>query len=426
MSNFFRVLYTALLILALPLLFLRLLWRSRKLPAYRQRWLERLGFFPKLQVNPHGVWVHAVSVGEVVAALPLIHALRAQDKHLPITVTTTTPTGSQRVKQSLHDTVTHVYLPYDFPWALQSFLRKIQPRSCIILETELWPNLLNTCKQRKIPVIIANGRISDRSLLGYKRIQRLVTSMLQQIAYVAAQSRQDTDRFIALGMDKDKVHTTGNLKFDVQVNAAQQQAAQMFKPSLGSRLVLVAASTHEGEETIILQAMQQLQAIDPRYLLILIPRHPDRFNAVADLLAEYKFNYVRRSQEVACTDDVQVMLGDSMGEMYFYYSLADVAFVGGSLVPIGGHNLLEPASLGATIITGPHLHNFTEITNLLLAADALRIINNSNELVTQVTELFTSSMQRERLGTAALRVVDQNRGALDRVLDGLYSVILKN
>lgn len=395
---------------------LRLYWKSLKLPTYRERILERLGFYKSLVVAPHGVVIHAVSVGEVVAAVPLVKALQAQYPALSITITTTTPTGAQRVKQSFGDKVLHMYVPYDIPWIVTRWLNKVRPSCVIIMETEIWPNLINSCYKHKIPTLIANACLSDSSFSGYKRINFFIKKILQQLTCVAAQSRMDGERFESLGLPTDKLQITGNLKFDVLVNKQQQDDGKLFKEGLGNRLVWVVASTHAGEETQILSAFKEVQKNHQDLLLILIPRHPDRFKEVAELLIQHKINFIQRSKNQACTNSVSVMLGDTMGELGMYYSIADVAFVGGSLVPIGGHNLLEPAALGIPCITGPYTYDCKETVVMLEQAAALIVVHNAAELAQQVKLLLDSIEYRAKIAANALQVVMQNRGSVQKIM----------
>lgn len=411
MFTLLRYLYSLVITLALPFIFFRLLWRSRKVPAYRSRWLERLGVFKNPGLTANGIWLHAVSVGEVVAAVPLINALLAAYPGMPIIVTTTTPTGSERLRQALGDKIFHVYMPYDLTWALKLFLNIIKPRCLIIMETELWPNLLHLCKQKNIPVIIANARLSDKSFAGYFRFKKIISNILNQITYVAAQSQLDAERFILLGMPADKVQAVGNLKFDVKINPIVNS-----RLVVNNRTILVAASTHAGEEEQVLQAFNNVKKQQSDLLLILVPRHPDRFNTVAKLLEKNNLNYVRRSSGDAISQNVAVLLGDTMGELNIFYSVADIAFVGGSLMPIGGHNLLEPAAFGVPIITGPYYSNFKEITNKLLQADGLRIINNPVQLADQIVEWLDDENIRKQIGVNANAMIEQNRGALSKIM----------
>lgn len=415
MYTLLRYLYSLLLTLALPLIFLRLYLRSIKVPSYRMRWLERLGII-KATIEPGGIWIHAVSVGEVVAAIPLINALQLSYPHMPITVTTTTPTGSQRLQQSIGDKVNHMYMPYDVAWALQDILHKIRPKVLLIMETELWPNLLYKCKQQEIPVIIVNARISDKSLRGYKRIKPFTARLLQQVTLVLAQSDQDGERFVELGLAPDKLEVVGNLKFDVEIPQQQQLLGMALKGKLNNRQVWVAASTHAGEEEQILTAFATIHAKWPDCLLILVPRHPNRFDDVANLIEKHGFSYVRRSTDHLCTPDTAVLLGDTMGELNIFYAAADLAFVGGSLVPIGGHNLLEPAAAGIAMMTGPHMNNFKEITDKLLENQAVFIVHNMKQITQQVEIWLSNTQLRGDVGARGLAVIVQNRGTTAKVI----------
>lgn len=395
---------------------MRLWRRSLKVPAYRLRWSERIGIFQGQGPKPGGIWIHAVSVGEIVAALPLINAILQQYPQLSLTVTTTTPTGSQRLLQSVGGKVFHIYAPYDLPWAMSRFIKLVQPRLAVIMETELWPNLLYVCNNAKIPVINANGRLSAHSLRGYLRIKPIIESMLKQITCVAAQSQLDADRFIQLGLPINNLQVCGNLKYDVQIPDVQKDLGIELKRNLPGRKILVAASTHPGEEEQVLTAFKNILTKVPECLLILVPRHPDRFEEVAKTLEREGFAYVRRSQDTECTDKTQVLLGDTMGELNIFYSSADLAFVGGSLVPFGGHNLLEPAAAGVATITGSDTSNFREITQKLLAADALCVIRNSTELSTRVLDLLSDPVLMAGMSKRGLAVVQQNQGATQKVI----------
>ncbi len=415
--------YSILMLLLLPVLILRLLWRSLKLPVYRQRLMERIGFYGDFNVVPGGILVHAVSVGEVVAALPLIKAIQTQYPDLTITVTTTTPTGSQRVKQAFGDKVAHIYLPYDMNFAVRRFLQVVQPSCAVIMETEIWPNLFAQLKSKNIPFFIANGRISDASINRYLRVKWFLTHALNKLNCVAAQSQIDGERFVQIGLPQQKLQIAGNLKFDVQTNTEQQSAGQQLKATFGDRLVWVAASTHGGEEEQVLSAFAEVRELFPQCLLILVPRHPDRFDAVAALLAAQNINFVRRTENKACNSETAVLLGDTMGELGMYYAAADVTYVGGSLVPIGGHNLLEPAALGIPSITGHHVNNFREITALLQNTDAVFVVQNADELATRVIELLANPSLRQKIGTNALETVIKNRGAIKNIMQIISGLV---
>ncbi len=417
-----RYLYTFLFYLALPYVFLRLLWRSLRQPEYRQRLGERLGFCPfRLEKC---IWVHAVSVGETLAAIPLIKSLQARYPHLPMLVTTMTPTGGARVKSAFGDSVTHAYLPYDLPGAMKRFLKTMQPVVSIIMETELWPNLLDACHKNNVPVCLVNARLSEKSARGYGRIAPLTREMLRNIDFIAAHGQPDAERFVALGARKERLAVTGNIKFDLELPQELAEKCRILRDQLGKhRFVWIAASTHEGEEEIILAAHKKVLEKNPEALLILVPRHPDRFDAIAKL-CEQSFVTARRSKNQPCTGETKVYLGDTMGELLLLYGAADVAFVGGSLIPRGGHNMLEPGALEKPILTGPHLFNFAEISELFVAANALTKVTSEESLVTFLIALMQNPEERAAMGQRALHVVNANRGALKKQLE-LVGTLLK-
>lgn len=410
-----RYLYTFLFYLALPFIFLRLWWRSLRQPAYRQRIRERLGFYP--QKLEKSIWVHAVSVGEVIAAIPLIKALNSRYPHMPMVVTTMTPTGAERVKIALGDRVIHAYIPYDLPSAVQRFINHMHPVIAIIMETELWPNLLAVSRKNNIPICLVNARLSEKSAKGYHRIAPLAQEMLRHLDLIAAHGQADANRFIALGAPKERMVVTGNIKFDIELPAELATKSMALREMLGKeRFIWIAASTHEGEEEIILAAHKKIRELNPSALLILVPRHPDRFDAIAKLV-EQSFNSSRRSMQQTCTQETAVYLGDTMGELLLLYGAADVAFVAGSLIPRGGHNMLEPGALGKPIITGTHLFNFAEISELFVSANALIKVLDANSLATQLVLLMQQPEERKQMGARALKVVAANRGALAKQVE---------
>jgi 3-deoxy-D-manno-octulosonic-acid transferase len=383
------------------------------LPAYRQRLGERLGFYPfRLEKC---LWVHAVSVGETIAALPMIKELMARYPNLPMLVTTMTPTGAARVKLALGDTAIHAYIPYDLPDAIGRFLKAMNPVAGIIMETELWPNMVAACQQKNIPICLVNARLSEKSARGYHRVGWLTHGMLQRITLIAANGEPDAKRFIALGAPVERVVVTGNIKFDLVIPAKLASDSIALRESLGKdRFIWIAASTHEGEEELVLAAHKKLLEKNSNALLILVPRHPDRFDAVAKL-CEQNFVTKRRSQATQ-SSAAQVFLGDTMGELLLMYSAADVAFVAGSLVPRGGHNMLEPAALSKPILTGPHIFNFAEIGDMFYSANALTKVTNAETLAEQLGVLMQNPHEREQMGKRALHVINENRGALGRQL----------
>lgn len=417
-SQMLRALYTIGFTLLTPLLILRLYYKSLRAPLYAQRIPERFGFF-KAPEKKGAVWIHAVSVGEVVAAIPIVRYLQQKYPCQPIVFTTMTPMGSNRVKQDFGDQVFHLYIPYDFPWALNRFFSNIAPKLCIILETELWPNVLSACKIRQIPVIIANAHLSERSVRGYQRIRPMTQEMLHCLTAVAAQSQQDADRFLQIGLDAKKLSVMGNIKFDVPSSDSTVTAdnAQLWRKSFKPRPVWIAASTHPGEEALVLEAFKIIRKSASNALLILVPRHPERFKGIEDLVKQQNMSVVTRSSGAIVQTDTAVFLGDTMGELLAFYQAADIAFVGGSLVPIGGHNLLEPAALGIPIITGPYLHNYVEISSFLLEAKGMLKVENPTELATTVLQWFKMPEQRLEAGQSAQQVVKNNQGTAQRVFD---------
>lgn len=412
-----RYLYSFILYLILPFILLRLWWKSRKLPAYKTRWLERLGYGPVLNSKTPVLWIHAVSVGESIAALVLAKELLKQHPQLSLMLTTMTPTGSDMVMRYQDPRIHHSYVPYDLPVAITRFLKRVRPKLIIIMETELWPNTLHLAQKEKIPLMLANARLSARSARGYSYIRWLTRKMLRSIHLIAAQSQEDADRFIKLGALADHVQVYGSIKFDMQAPKDLIQQGKLLRASWDiDRPVWIAASTHQREEEIILQAFKLIRQKLQTALLILVPRHPERFKDVAQLCIDENFNIIKRSQGIPCSVDTDIFLGDSLGELFLYYAAADVAFVAGSLIPIGGHNLLEPAALGLAVISGPYLSNFNEISKLLKNADALRIVNNHHELAEQVIYLLTQNQERQRLGQNSKQVVEANRGAVAKHL----------
>jgi 3-deoxy-D-manno-octulosonic-acid transferase len=417
-----RYLYTLLFYLALPYVFLRLLWRSRRSPEYRKRWGERLGFFP--QKVDKCIWVHAASVGETIAAIPLIKALKAAYPAVPILVTNMTITGSARTKAAFGDSVLQSYVPYDLPSILERFIQRVNPVIALILETELWPNIFYVCQKHQIPVVVANARLSEKSAAGYATVASITRDMLLATEKMAIQTRAEADRFLALGLPPERADVTGNLKFDMEVPADLAEKSSALRTSLGAdRLIWIAASTHASEEEIMLDAHKRICEKFPNALLILVPRHPERFDVVFQLCMQQKFQISRRSQQAPVTADTQIYLADTMGEMFLMYAVSDVAFVAGSFAPIGGHNMLEAAVQGKPVITGPQLFNFAEISASLIAAKGMSTVQNAEELVTEVSHLFQDVAYRQACGDNARRFVDANRGALAKQLQIIKAVI---
>ena len=424
-----RSLYSLLFHLLLPLIALRLLWRAWRAPAYARRIAERFAFgLPPLK--PGGIWVHAVSVGESIAAAPLIRQLLMLYPQLPITITCMTPTGSERIQAMFggaeyQGRVQHCYMPYDLPWAAARFLKRLQPRLAVVMETELWPNHIHQCARLGIPVALANARLSERSARGYARFARLTAPMLAELSLIAVQTQVEAERFLALGARSEAVQVTGSIKYDLTIapQLLEQATAQRQQWQLDGRPVWIAASTHAGEDEIVLAAHRQLLQVRADTLLILVPRHPERFNSVYELCQREGFSTVRRSTGNPVNAEQQVLLGDTMGELLLLYALADIAFVGGSLVPNGGHNLLEPAALGKPVLSGPQLFNFLEISAQLRAAGALGEVRDTDSLAAAVQRLWQQPDESARMREAGLEVMLRNQGALQRLLDGLDKLL---
>lgn len=416
-----RIIYTIVWYLLLPILLLRLFWRARLAPAYRQRIGERLALGLSRRAQPC-VWIHAVSVGETLAAAPMINALLARHPDTRLLVTTTTPTGSERVQQLFGDRVDHVYCPWDLPDALARFFTAWRPALVVVMETELWPNLVAAAHRRQVPVVLANGRLSEKSFRGYSRLQALMAPMLKAMTALYVQTDAEAERFRALGAPADRVIVTGSIKFDLAIDEQARAQAVSQRRALGeARPVWIAASTHPQEEAAVLDAHRQLLAVQPQALLVWVPRHPERFEAVASLVSAAGLSLARRSREQGASG-AQVYLADSMGELQMLYGAADVAFVGGSLAPLGGHNLLEPAAWARPLLSGPSLFNFTAIAALLTEAGALTLVNDATTLAAALEQLFADVAVRTQAGEAGAAVVDRHRGALEKLLQGLASL----
>ncbi|GAB2874271.1 lipid IV(A) 3-deoxy-D-manno-octulosonic acid transferase [Microbulbifer echini] len=430
-----RVLYTCIFRVAVPFILLRLWWRGRRQPAYRQRLRERLGRVPTRLSRAPLLWVHSVSVGETLAAVPVIAQLAARHPDWQWLVTTSTPTGSERVREALQPVLggrlLHYYLPYDLPECLVPFLQALRPSMLVIVETELWPNLLHLCRKRKIPTLLANARLSEKSARGYGKFVKLTASMLANLDRVVAQYDVDAQRFVDLGLPPQRVVASGNIKFDLSIDlglASEAQAlAHQWRGSSG-RKIWLAASTHAGEDEIILDAYRELVKTFEDLLLVLVPRHPQRFDRVAQLCQERGFRVARRSEGLGLSPRDQILLGDTMGELLRFFGACDIAFVGGSLVPVGGHNMIEPAAWGVPVITGPFLHNFATVGQLLTDAGGMVVVKDAEGLVLQLREWLEKDQQRITAGQCGRVVAQENSGALQRLLneiEGLQSGLQK-
>ena len=422
--SFLRQVYTVLFALLTPALLFRLYLRARNNQNYFHRWPERLGIYHGDAPAERMIWIHAVSVGESMAAVPLIQALSEKFDGIGILVTTTTPTGAETIDRMLGGIVSHVYFPYDLPFALRRFFDRFKPLLFVILETELWPNTIAFCKTRAIPIVLANARLSERSLKSYRRISGLSRQIVRSINFIAAQTTQDQERFIALGADPTGVDVIGSLKFDLDLPASLHERAEVLRRELGvNRPILMAASTRVGEERIVLQALVEIKTNMTGILLVLAPRHPERFDEVAELCREFRLTIVRRSQRILCAPDVDVYIVDTMGDLPQFYAAADVAFVGGSLLPFGGHNVLEPASLGTPVLVGPHTYNFSEICRLLESAGALRVVGDGASFAQTALEWLTDSNERDRVGNTGSEIVRQHRGATQRTVEIIHKIL---
>ncbi|MDH3363969.1 MAG: lipid IV(A) 3-deoxy-D-manno-octulosonic acid transferase [Gammaproteobacteria bacterium] len=383
--------------------------------SYFDRLGQRFGLgCPKID---RCIWIHAVSVGEVQAALPLITALQDRFPRLEVLVTTVTPTGADRVKAIFGDAVRHCYIPFEFPGAVNSFFHAVNPAAALIMETEIWPNLYRACGVRDVPLILVSARISPRSIRGYRRMLPLIRETLSHGIIIAAQSQADADRFLSLGAGAERTTVTGNIKFDVELPPQiDRQGAALRAEMFGDRPVWVAASTHEDEEQLVLAAHRTLRERFSDLLLVLVPRHPERFSDVRKLIETEGFSVVSRTEKIACSPTTSVLLGDTMGEVPLFYAASNVAFVGGSLAPIGGHNLLEPAAQGLPIVTGPHLFNAQDIADMFVEMQACVIVNDEEELAFAVADLLANPGKASELGRNGLKLVQQNKGALTRLL----------
>lgn len=416
-----RILYILLLYIGLPFILARQWWRARRHPEARARMGERLGYYPF--TTQQAIWVHAVSVGEVIATLPLIKALQAAYPNHPMVVTTMTVTGAARVKASLGDTVQHAYLAYDTPDACRRFLNAVQPVIGVIMETEIWPNLLAACEKRGIPVCLLNARLSEKSAAGYARVGGLTRATLQRLTAIAAAAESDAARFIALGANPSRVSVAGNIKYDLVVATAVIDKAAEWRALAGlDRFVWVAASVHDGEQKALLAAHQQLLAHYPNALLILVPRHPEQFDAMT-AEASALFKTERRSTHALCSPETAVYVGDTMGELLFFYAACDAAFVGGSFIPRGGHNILEPAALAKPILSGPHVFNFETIVADFRQANAVTITEDEQALTAALLHLAGDPHYRAAEGERARALMASKRGALARQCDVVYSIV---
>jgi len=410
-----RFLYSCFFYLLIPFIVLRLLWRGIKAPGYRCRWRERFALYNK--TFPQDViWFHAVSVGEAEALFPLVRQIQKHHKDAKILITTTTPTGSARVTAVMQETVTHVYLPYDIPDAVSRFMHCFKPKLAVILETEIWPNLFMSCGKNNIPLYIINARLSEKSSRGYQKIPTLILPALAQVTGIATQTQDDANRFIAIGAESEKVKTLGNIKFDVEIpESTIAQGLQIKTDLFGGRFVWLIASTHKDEEMLFLEIYKEIKHKIPELLLVIVPRHPERFADVKKLCEKHQLGVVMRTAGDRVYAETDVYLVDTMGELKMLYAASDVAFVGGSMVPTGGHNILEAAAVGVPVMFGPYMDNFKEIARGVLSHNAAIQYQNKDGLVSSILALYEQPAYRKALAEKGMEFVRQNQGAIDRI-----------
>jgi 3-deoxy-D-manno-octulosonic-acid transferase len=414
-----RVFYSCLFYLLIPFILLRLLWRGIKAPAYRCRWRERFALY-NIKFPQGVIWFHAVSVGEAEALFPLIRKIQKQHPDAKLLITTTTPTGSARVKTVMQETVAHVYLPYDVPGAVNRFMRCFKPKLAVIMETEIWPNLFVYCGKNDIPLYIINARLSEKSSRGYQKIPSLVHPALAAINLIATQTQDDAERFIAIGADSEKVLTLGNIKFDVAIpQTTIAQGLQIKADLFRGRFVWLIASTHKDEEAIFLEIYKEIKQKIPELLLVIVPRHPERFADVKKQCEQFQLAVVMRTAGDRVFTETDVYLVDTMGELKMLYAASDVAFVGGSMVPRGGHNILEAAAVGVPVMFGPYMVNFKGIARGALSHKAAIQCQNKDEVINSIVALYEQPVYRNALAEKGMEFVRQNQGAIARICEVL-------
>ena len=405
--------------------FLILFWFAKSLSnkSYLDRLTQRFGFgYPKLKSG--SIWIHAVSVGEVQASIPLVNELKQHYPYKEIIITTVTPTGSKQVKNIFKGAVKTSYIPFETTFAIKNFFNSIKPSVALIMETEIWPNLYKECGTKGIPLILVSARISEKSLINYKRFLPLFRDTLSHGILIAAQSQIDADRFLALGASKDRTWIMGNIKFDFKLPEEILTKAKTHRSKIFPRRnIWIAASTHEHEEEIILEAHKKISKKIRNLLLILVPRHPERLAKITQILKENNWIYSKKSDDQDIPESCQVLLIDTIGELLFFYACSDVAFVGGSLLPVGGHNLLEPAAIGLPIITGAHTFNQKEMTDRLAQVNALRIVHNANSLSSDVIFFLTNTEESKNAGQRGKLIVENNKGAIKSLMKRLCIII---
>ena len=423
-----RVFYTLLLALAAPLLLWGLYRTKPGKPHFGARWKEHFGFTPRLATTTAPIWIHAASVGEAIAIVPVIKALKQAYPEQAIVVTTTTSTGAEQVAK-LGELVEHRYMPIDFAWCVRGFLKAIKPKLFLIVEKELWLNTLMCVHQQKIPTIIVNARLSERSAKRYQSFSFFTHQLLNKIDKILCLHDDDAQRFIAIGAQQHQIAVTGSIKYDITIANTVFEHAQNLRQQLGAqRPIFVAASTHQGEDEQVLDAYQAVLQQYPDAMVIIVPRHPQRFDSVAKLAIERGLTVHRRTDTTPIKANTQLYLADTMGEMLVMLATADVTFMGGSLVgeKVGGHNLLEPAAVEKPAITGPSFYNFEDITQQLLAAGAIEICQNSHQLAQQLVTLFNDPERQQHMGAQGQRIVIENQGAVNKTIANIHFYLANN
>ena len=404
--------YTLLITLLFPYVLFHLLWRGRKQPAYLQHVMERFGFYDITPTKPL-IWLHAVSVGESRAAVPLIQQLQKHYPQYQILITHMTPTGRDAGETLFGDSVLRCYLPYDYPFAVKRFLAHFQPSIGLLMETEIWFNLIHACTNARMPLFLVNARLSARSARKYARFKHLTRESLINLSGIAAQTEMDAQRLTTLGAPA--VRVMGNLKFDIPPPVAALQMGLTLRDRFGpARPVLLAASTRDGEEALLIDMLATINI--PNLLTVIVPRHPQRFDEVAALLQKHAIHFQRRSAETPIAPDTKVVLGNSMGEMFAYYAACDIAFIGGSLLPYGGQNLIEACAVGRPVIVGPHTYNFAAATENAVRAGAAIQVNDADELALKVAELLRDGQKIRAMSDAGLNFSRSHQGATQRIL----------
>lgn len=420
-----RSLYSLLFYAIVPFILIRLIWRGFKSRGYWQRWPERFAFYQGAALA-ETIWIHAVSVGEVEAVFPLLKRLREIYPEQHFVLTCMTPTGSGRIETVVSDKVSHVYLPYDMPDAVSRFLRFFRPKMAIIMETEIWPNLFAACAAQKIPLFIVNARLSESSVAQYCKVRPLVKAVLSQVTLIAAQSEQDAQKFIAIGAEPERAKVIGNIKFDLPpLDDLKTQAQALRQQLFTDRFVWIIASTHETEEAFFIELFPKLKLLAPNLLLLIAPRHPERFPQVGELCLKAGLSVAQRSEGIKRPVHEEIYLADTLGELKMLYGCADLAFVGGSLKPIGGHNVLEPAAMGVPVITGPYTANFKQIVEGMLKHEALiQCQNTTASLYESFEKLYRNHTMRESIARNAQGFVESNRGACDKLVASLQTALV--